>query len=321
VTGALTQAADAARSTPEPGRPRRAGRFTSKLRWIPAVVVAAYLLLAIIGPIVVRYDPVATSLADRLKGPGSSLSGGGTSLLGTDPLGRSVLDQVVYGTRTSVIIGALTVTLSAALGVAVGVIAGYTRGFVDGVLSRSVDILLAFPGIVLAIVVAGLFNRGITVVVVALALTGWISFARLSRGLALSLRDREWVSAARVMGLPRRTVVTRHVLPFVLGPVIALATIEFGLIVLAEAGLSFLGIGLPPSTVSWGQTISTGKEYLSTAWWISLFPGLALALLVVSVGLLGDQFNAFFGSGARRGPARSTVPAGRDDAHGLERSH
>jgi peptide/nickel transport system permease protein len=320
MTGALTEAVDLSKTAPPPARGPRPRRWTRRLRWIPAGIVAAYILLAIVGPLCVHYDPIATSLSDRLRGPGSTTSDGGTALLGTDPLGRSVIDQVVYGARTSVLIGALTVALSAVIGVTVGVVAGYFRGLVDALLSRSVDVLLAFPGIVLAILVAGLFDRGVAVVVVALALTGWISFARLSRGLALSLRDREWVAAARIMGLPRRTIVTRHVLPFVVGPVVALGTIEFGLVVLAEAGLSFLGIGLPPSTVSWGQTISTGKEYLSTAWWISLFPGLALALLVVSVGLLGDQFNAFFGTGARRGSARSTVPAARDEAPGPERS-
>jgi peptide/nickel transport system permease protein len=287
---------------PRPTRPR------GPLRWIPVALVAMYVLVAVLGPLLLRYDPVATSLTDRLLPPGSVTAGGGRAWLGTDPLGRDVLRQMVYGARTSMLIAVLTVGLCTLVGVTVGVTAGYARGVVDSLLSRSIDLLLALPGIVLAIVVAGLFHRGIAIVVIALALTGWISFARLSRGLALSLREREWVAAARVMGLRRYTIVTRHVLPFVLGPVIALATIEFGLVVLAEAGLSFLGIGLPPSTVSWGQTIAAGKQYLSTAWWISLFPGLALTLLVVSVGLLGDQLNAYFGAGSRRGPAPSSTP-------------
>jgi ABC-type dipeptide/oligopeptide/nickel transport system permease subunit len=284
-------------------------RFRGGWRFLPAVVIVVYLLVAGFGPLVVHYDPVTTSLADRLHGPGWTTSTGSTALLGTDPLGRDVLAQVIYGARTSVIIAVLTVALSAIVGVSVGVVAGYFGRAVDAVLSRSVDVLLAFPGIVLAIVVAGLFTRSIIVVVVALSMTGWIPFARLSRASALAVRDREWVAAARVMGLARRTILRRHVLPFVLGPVVALATTDFGLVVLAEAGLSFLGIGLPPSTVSWGQTIATGKEYLSTAWWISAFPGIALALLVVSVGLLGDQFNAYF-HGARRHAVRRRRPAG-----------
>ncbi len=313
MTSALTKPSPGLPATPaRTARPRRGGWA----RWIPAVIVGLYAAVALAGPLLVSYDPVATSLADRLLGPGSVTGHGTTAWLGTDPLGRDVLGQVIHGARTSVLIGALTVALSAVVGVTVGVVAGYTGGLVDALLSRSVDVLLAFPGIVLAIVVAGLFSRSVLVVVVALALTGWISFARLSRGSALALRDREWVAAARVMGLPRRTIMTRHVLPFVVGPVVALTTIEFGLVVLAEAGLSFLGIGLPPSSVSWGQTIATGKEYLSTAWWISLFPGLALALLVVSVGLLGDQFNAFFRTGARRGAPSFTLTTASDSAHG-----
>ncbi|MEV4619168.1 ABC transporter permease [Asanoa sp. NPDC049573] len=293
MTGAITDLAEPLTGAP----PRRRWGF---LRWWPASVVGVYILVAIVGPLLVDYDPVATALTDRLLPPGASTNAG-TALLGTDPLGRDVFAQVIYGARTSVTIGALTVALSALFGVTVGVVAGYFGRAVDATLSRSIDVLLAFPGIVLAIIVAGLFDRSIWVVVIALALTGWIPFARMTRAMALTVRNREWVAAARVMGVPRRTIVTRHVLPFVLGPVVALAATDFGLVVLAEAGLSFLGIGLPPTSVSWGQTIATGKEYLDTAWWISAFPGLVLALLVVHVGLLGDQFNSAFHRTPRRG--------------------
>ncbi|MEV0720226.1 ABC transporter permease [Asanoa sp. NPDC050611] len=295
MTGAITDLPEVA---PRPPAARRRWAF---LRWVPVSVVGLYILVAIVGPLLVDYDPVATGLTDRLLPPGATTHDGGLALLGTDPLGRDIFAQVVYGARTSVTIGALTVALSALVGVTVGVVAGYFGRAVDAALSRSIDVLLAFPGIVLAIIVAGLFDRSITVVVVALALTGWIPFARMTRAMALTVRNREWVAAARVMGVPRRTIVIRHVLPFVLGPVVALAATDFGLVVLAEAGLSFLGIGLPPTSVSWGQTIATGKEYLSTAWWISAFPGLVLALLVVHVGLLGDQFNSFFHRSGRRG--------------------
>jgi peptide/nickel transport system permease protein len=310
MTGAITDL-----TTDAPPTPTTRRRRWGFLRWWPASVVGLYILVAVLGPLLVDYDPVATGLTDRLLPPGSGTHDGGLALLGTDPLGRDIFAQVVYGARTSVTIGALTVALSALVGVTVGVVAGYFGRAVDAALSRSIDVLLAFPGIVLAIIVAGLFNRSITVVVIALALTGWIPFARLTRAMALTVRNREWVAAARVMGVPRRTIVTRHVLPFVLGPVVALAATDFGLVVLAEAGLSFLGIGLPPTSVSWGQTIATGKEYLSTAWWISAFPGLVLALLVVHVGLLGDQFNSFFNRSGRRGvptrtPRRGTT--GRD---------
>ncbi|MFF7472832.1 ABC transporter permease subunit [Streptomyces sp. NPDC008092] len=275
--------------------PRRAPR--SLLSRVPAVVVGCYLLVAVAGPLLIHYDPVHTSLDDRLLAPGAKVSTGGTAWLGTDGLGRDMFAQIVYGARTAVLIGVSTVALSGLVGVLLGSVAGYFRGVADAVLARVFDVLLAFPAILLAIVIAGAFERSALLVVVALSATGWIGFARVTRGIALSLRERPWVDAARVLGVPGRTVLVRHVLPFTAGPVVALATLEFALVVLAEAGLSFLGIGLPPSTVSWGQTIANGKEYLETQWWISTLPGIALSLLIVNVGILGDQLTARYGRG------------------------
>ncbi|WP_052847286.1 ABC transporter permease [Streptomyces avicenniae] len=276
---------------------RRPGRRAATL--IPCAVVALYVLVALIGPLLVPYDPVHTPLEDRLLSPGSTTADGSTAWLGTDGLGRDVLGQIVHGARTSVLIGAATVGLSCLVGVTLGAIAGYARGWVDAVLARVFDVLLAFPAILLAIVIAGAFDRSLLLVVVALSATGWIAFARVTRGVALSLRERPWVDAARVMGVPGREILRRHVLPFTVGPVVAMATLEFALVVLAEAGLSFLGIGLPADTPSWGQTIASGKEYLETAWWISTLPGVALSLLIISVGILGDQLTARHRHGRR----------------------
>ncbi|WP_046727094.1 ABC transporter permease [Streptomyces humi] len=273
-------------------RPRRA-----LLSLVPALVVGCYLLVAAVGPLLIHYDPVHTSLTDRLLAPGSRTSTGDTAWLGTDGLGRDMLAQIAYGARTAVLIGACTVTLSGLVGVVLGAVAGYFRGAADAVLARIFDVLLAFPAILLAIVIAGAFERSALLVVLALSATGWIGFARVTRGIALSLRERPWVDAARVLGVPGRTILARHVLPFTAGPVVALATLEFALVVLAEAGLSFLGIGLPPSTVSWGQTIAGGKEYLETQWWIATLPGIALSLLIVAIGILGDQLTARYGRG------------------------
>ncbi|MGP2436112.1 ABC transporter permease [Streptomyces sp. JW3] len=283
VAGALPAAAPLTRST--------------LLSRIPALIVGCYLLTAAVGPLLIDYDPVHTSLQDRLLSPGARTADGGTAWLGTDGLGRDLLAQIVHGARTAVLIGVSTVGLSCLVGVLLGAVAGYFRGAVDAVLARVFDILLAFPAILLAIVIAGAFRRSALLVVLALSATGWITFARVTRGIALSLRERPWVDAARVLGVPGRTVLARHVLPFTVGPVVALATLEFALVVLAEAGLSFLGIGLPPSSVSWGQTIAGGKEYLETHWWISTLPGIALSLLIVNVGILGDQLTARYGRG------------------------
>ncbi len=288
---------------PEPstaaGRPARSRRRVPLLSRLPYAVVGLYLLVGLAGPLLVAYDPVHTPLESRLLSPGSTTADGGTAWLGTDHLGRDVLAQIVYGARTSVLIGAATVGISTVIGVALGAVAGYARGWLDAVLARIFDVLLAFPAILLAIVIAGAFERSVLLVVVALSATAWISFARVTRSVALSLRERPWVDAARVLGVPGRSILTRHVLPFTAGPIVALATLEFGLVVLAEAGLSFLGVGLPSSAVSWGQTIANGKAYLETAWWISTLPGIALSLLIINVGILGDQLTARYGRGRR----------------------
>ncbi|MEN3609030.1 ABC transporter permease [Plantactinospora sp. ZYX-F-223] len=270
----------------------RVGRAVQAL---PMVVFGLYVLVGAIGPLIVDYSPVRGDLDDRLLSPGSVTSDGSTAVFGTDALGRDLLGQVVYGARTSIVIGLLVVVFSGLVGIAVGTFAGYRRGITDVAVSRVIDVLLAFPGILLAIVIAGVFDRSLVIVVIALTVTNWVSFARLSRSMAMSLRERDWVRSATVMGLPRRTIVTRHIVPFLAGPALALATTEFAGAILAEASLSFLGLGLPPSSVSWGQTIASGKEYLASAWWISTIPGIALALLVISVGLTGDLFTRHVG--------------------------
>ncbi|GIH15107.1 ABC transporter permease [Rugosimonospora africana] len=285
------------------GQQVAARRAHATRRWlgrIPYVVLALYAVIGGVGPLLIDYDPVHVSLDDRLLRPGSHLSTGATAWFGTDGVGRDVLAQVVYGARTSVLIGVCTVAVSCLVGVAIGTVAGYFRGWPDMVLARGIDILLAFPAILLTIVIAGAFERSVLVVVVALSATAWISFARVTRSVALSIRERAWVDAARVLGVRPVSILLRHIVPFTAGPVVALATLEFALVVLAEAGLSFLGIGLPNSAVSWGQTIANGKQYLESAWWISALPGIALSLLIINIGILGDQLTARYGRGHLR---------------------
>jgi peptide/nickel transport system permease protein len=256
---------------------------------VAGAVLALFVLVAIVGPLLVHYDPVATAVADRLKPPGAHLSGGGTAWLGTDGVGRDVLDQIIVGVRTSLLIGVLTTLAALVFGTVLGALAGYFGGPVNVVVSRLVDIQLAFPGIVLAIVISAAVGRSLLTIVLALGVTRWIAFARLTRAGVLSLREREWVAAARVMGVPTGRIIGRHLLPFLVGPTVALATLEFSYIVLAEAGLSFLGLGLPATMVSLGQVIANGQQYLDTAWWISALPGIALTVLIVCGGIVGDH--------------------------------
>ncbi|MFB9477409.1 ABC transporter permease [Nonomuraea salmonea] len=271
-------------------------RSTPAVATVASVVLACYVLVGLIGPLLIAYDPVATSVADRLLPIGATRADGTLALLGTDGAGRDMLGQLVHGARTSIIIGVCVVAACVAVGLAFGTLAGYLAGWTDVAISRLIDILMAFPGILLAIVIAGLFERSMLVVVLSLSVAGWVGFARLARGITLSLRERPWVDAARLIGVPTPVVIVRHVIPFVIGPVTALATTEFAGAVLSEAGLSFLGLGLPSATVSWGQVIANGKDYLDTAWWISALPGLALTGLVVSTGLLGDHLTQRLGS-------------------------
>ncbi|MEV5072583.1 ABC transporter permease [Microbacterium sp. LMI12-1-1.1] len=278
----------------------RGRRLSATAGMIPLAIIGMYVLVALIGPLVISYDPVFTSVGDRLLPPGSVGADGAFYPLGTDGLGRDMVGQLVYGTRTSLIIGTCVVVISGFVGVLLGTIAGYFSGWVDVTVSRLIDVLLAFPGILLAIIITGVFERSMLVVIIALSVANWIGFARLSRGLGLSLRERPWVDAARLIGVRTPLLLGRHIAPFVLGPIVALATTEFAGAVLAEAGLSFLGLGLPPSSVSWGQTIAEGRTYLGSAWWISTFPGIALSGLVICAGLLGDRLTARFTSGDHR---------------------
>ncbi|MEN3609042.1 ABC transporter permease [Plantactinospora sp. ZYX-F-223] len=274
----------------------RVRRYPPAVPAIAAVVLAGYLVAGLIGPLLISYDPVATSVSDRLLPPGSTTADGTVAVLGTDGVGRDMLGQLVYGARTSIVIGSSVVVICVIVGMMFGTLAGYLSGWTDVGISRLIDVLMAFPGILLAVVIAGLFDRGLLVVVLALSVAGWVAFARLARGLTFSLRERPWIDAARLIGVPTPIMIVRHIIPFVIGPVTALATTEFAGAVLSEAGLSFLGLGLPPSAVSWGQVIANGRDYLDTAWWISAFPGLALTGLVVSTGLLGDHLTQRFGA-------------------------
>ncbi|HEX6682658.1 MAG TPA: ABC transporter permease [Candidatus Limnocylindrales bacterium] len=271
-------------------------RSTPALATIAAAALIGYLLVGLFGPLLIDYDPVATSVADRLLPPGAVTKDGAVALLGTDGAGRDMLGQLVYGARTSIIVGVSVVATCLVIGLGFGTLAGYLSGWTDVAISRLIDILMAFPGILLAVVIAGLFDRGILVVVLSLSVAGWVAFARLARGLTFSLRERPWVDAARLVGVPTPLMIVRHIIPFVIGPITALATTEFAGAVLTEAGLSFLGLGLPPSAVSWGQAIANGRDYLDTAWWISAIPGLALTGLVVSTGLLGDHLTQRLGA-------------------------
>ncbi|WP_157553145.1 ABC transporter permease [Jiangella gansuensis] len=264
---------------------RRRGRLRIVL---PAVVVGIYLLAAVVGPVITGYDPTATSVPDRLLPPGATLSNGDVALLGTDQVGRDLLGQIMQGARVSMVVGVLTLLLAGVVGSLAGLVAGYRGGIVDTVVMRLADIQLAFPSILLAVFVAAVLGPSVPNVVLSLSITNWPVFARVARAQAMAVRDRDFANATRTLGATARYVVRHCVAPAVLSPVLVIATVQFGLVVVAEASLSFLGLGVPVGTPSWGTTIANGREFLDTAWWISAMPGIALVVLVVCAGTLGD---------------------------------
>ncbi len=259
--------------------------------WIPAALVALFVLAAVFGPIIDPYHATQTDVLDRLLAPGSKTSTGGTAWLGTDQVGRPVLAELLAGARVSLIVAGATVVIGGVAGLVLGVLAGYFRGWIDSVIMRIGDIQLAFPSILLAILIAGVLGPSVANVILTLAITRWVVFARVVRASALVAGRREAVDGARVVGVGTLRILRRYVLPEAIGPLLVTAAVQVGQMVIAEASLSFLGLGVPVSQASWGSTISNGRDYLNTAWWIATFPGIAMVLLVISVGSLGDAFH------------------------------
>jgi len=241
-------------------------------------------VLALMAPLVAPFDPTAQGdiVLTRYRPPSFE------NPMGTDKFGRDILSRVLYGARISLTIGFIAVGLSVTLGTAVGALAGYFGRWVDSVLMRFTDMMLSFPRLILLIVVIALFEPSIWLVVIVLGLTGWMSVARIVRGEVLSLREREFVQAARVLGMNDARIIGRHIIPNILAPVIVYTTLGIGNTILVEAALSFLGLGVQPPTPSWGNMISDGRDSLITAWWIATFPGLAIVATVTAFNLLGD---------------------------------
>ncbi|MER6813077.1 ABC transporter permease [Spirillospora sp. NPDC000708] len=281
----------AAAPAPAAAEPRgRRGRRLPVRAWIGLAVVGLFVLAALLGPVLTPYDPVATDLPHRLLPPGSRLGDGSVAWLGTDQLGRDMLTTLLAGSRVSLLVAAATVLAGGAVGLAAGLVSGYFGGWADAVLSRVGDVQLAFPSILLAILIAGVLGPSVTNVVITLAVTRWVVFARVVRASALATRDLEFVDSARVLGAGHLRILLRHVLPSCWQPLLVAATVQIGLVMVAEASLSFLGLGIPPDQASWGATVSAGRDYLGSAWWISTMPAIALAAVVTGVGLVGDAF-------------------------------
>jgi peptide/nickel transport system permease protein len=251
-----------------------------------AVIAIAWIVIAIFAPLIAPHDPLAQTFTP-------SQSPSLHNLFGTDELGRDVFSRVIYGSRVSIPIALALVAFAMSIGSIVGAVAGYFRGFADGVLMRTADLVFAFPPIILAMVVAAVLGRGLFNAALAIVVVAWPSYARVVRGLVLSVGDSEYVQSARLLGATSRRTLVRDILPNVAGPVFVLATLDLANAILLLSGLSFLGLGAQPPQAEWGSMVAEGTQYFQW-WWIGTFPGLAIFTVVLAFNFLGDSLRDVF---------------------------
>ena len=251
-------------------------------------VVLAVVLTALAAPLLSPFDPIEQDIGNRLKPPGWRDASGAHHVLGTDHLGRDLLARVIFGARPALLVGAAAVLISGVLGMLMGLISGYFGGRSDDIIMRLADIQLAFPFILLAIAVIGVLGPSLPTIIAVIGVSSWVVYARVVRGAVLSLREREFVQAALALGGRDGRVVLRHILPNALTPWLVVATLDMARVIVIESALSFLGLGVQPPTPTWGGMLADGRVYISTAWWLATFPGLAILVTVLGINLFGD---------------------------------
>jgi ABC-type dipeptide/oligopeptide/nickel transport system permease subunit len=279
------------------GRPYESHRATQgivaelwadKAGFLGAVFLVVLLFCAVFASFVAPHDPAAQSLSDRLVPPAWSDGGGWDHPLGTDNLGRDVLSRVIHGSRVSLLVGLSVVAMAGLVGVLMGLLSGYRGGRTDRWIMGFVDTQVAFPGLLLALIILAVVGPSVGAVIVVLSINGWMVYARVTRGVVLSVKELPYVEAAEIVGCRSRRVVARHILPNLISALSTLAVLEFARIVLAEAALSFLGLGIQPPLTSWGLDVSNGRDYIFDAWWLVTFPGVAIALTVLAINLVAS---------------------------------
>jgi peptide/nickel transport system permease protein len=257
--------------------------------WVPVSILGTLALLAIFADAIAPHSPEVGSLGMRFKPPAWQQGGVATYLLGTDHLGRDVLSRLIFGARVSIIVGTLAVVVAGVVGTALGILSGYMGKWVDQVIMRVTDTWLALPALTFAIFLAAILGPSEMNIVIILSLVYWTRYARVIRGEVLSLREREFVRLAIVAGCSKWTIMKRHILPNVLNSAIVLASLQLGVVIIAEAALSFLGVGVPPPKPAWGLMLADGKKGLMAGyWWLTVLPGSCIMLMVLSANLLGD---------------------------------
>jgi peptide/nickel transport system permease protein len=252
------------------------------------LLIAALVFMALAAPLLAPHDPSDQDLMARLKPPVWSEKGSWNHVLGTDHLGRDILSRLIYGSRVSLLVGASVVLVAGAFGTMLGLIAGYVRGRADSIIMRWIDTQVAFPGLLLALIILAVVGPSLITVILVLSINGWMVYGRMTRSAVLSVRETAYVEAAEILGCNSRRVIFRHILPNLTSPLLTLAILEFARIILAEAALSFLGLGIQPPATSWGLDVASGKDYMFRAWWLVTFPGLAISITVLAVNLVAS---------------------------------
>ncbi|HEV7692708.1 MAG TPA: ABC transporter permease, partial [Hyphomonadaceae bacterium] len=252
-------------------------------------ILGVFLLMALLAPMIAPEDPLTGSLADRLAPPAWAKGGSLNHILGADDLGRDILSRLIYGARVSMLVAASAIVIAGALGTLVGMTAGYLGGWTDRILMRIVDLALSFPIVMLALLCAALFGPSLINIILVMALVLWAPYARMARGETLRVKTLDYVDLARTAGVADPIILARHILPNISGSLIVLATLQVGTVIILEASLSFLGVGVPPPTPSWGSMVADGRNFIASAWWVSLIPGLAVLAIVLAANLLGDM--------------------------------
>src|ERR1700674_2741760 len=263
--------------------------------WSPVIIIGVIPLAAIFADVLAPYNPEIGVLGDRFRPPAWQAGGSADHLLGTDHLGRDVLSRLIFGARVSMVVGFTAVIFAGVLGTSLGIVSGYLGGWVDQVIMRVTDTWLALPALTFAIFLAAIVGPSMWNIVIILGITYWTRYARVIRGEVLSLREREFVRLAIVAGCSKWTIMARHILPNVLNSAIVLGSLMLGVVIIAEATLSFLGVGVPPPQPAWGLMLSDGKQGLMVGyWWLTVFPGCCIMLMVLAANLLGDWLRVKF---------------------------
>jgi len=288
------------------------------------VILVSLLAIAFLAPVLAPGDIDAQDLEHRLMPPGWVDESGAIHLAGTDHLGRDIAGRLIYGSRISLMVGVLSVVFGGSIGLLFGLVAGFYGGTIDAIIMRFTDMQLAFPFLLLALALVTILGPGVFNVILVLALTSWINYAKVIRGDVLQIRNREYVQAAVALGLPTYRVLLKHVLPNVFSSFLVVASFQVAALIIAESSLSYLGLGVPPSVPTWGAMLADGREYVTDAWWLSVLPGVAIMLAALSFNVVGDGLRDIMDPAQRTSRGRKSHPrtsgavSGRRDDAALE---